>query len=370
MGGSGGGSSNSTTYTYPEWVRDYYVRANDATWSDAESAKLKNPYQTAPISPSEMIYSMKKVGEWVDREVYFFNPKVFFDTIISGEDNIVDSIFGILSRQEIKDIIAGEASEVMRVVDEQILPKFRRGMQTIGAVNTSAFKIGEALIWSGQLEKLNEKYYDKLAVPAFMKTLDTADKLLDMQFKKLGLLLSYAELQLKIDTAIHQAQQTDADAWNAYRSAQLMWPIEIDKFLISAAGSWQSTPSSTRSSQKNSADPVSSIFSGALGLGSLVMGGMALFSDRNMKEDIEEVDSVLCKLENIPIYKYRYKKEYAGTIVPKGERIGPMAQDWAEQFGGEDKVILFQDILGVLLASVKELNDKLNNIEKRLEESR
>lgn len=275
-GGSGGGSSTSTTYTYPEWVRGYYIRANDAVWADSIVAKEQNPYQDTPIDPSTLINNMSKLGEWIDQEVFLFNPKLLFDSLLSGDNNIPDSIFAILNRKEIKDILTSEASDVMRVVDEQILPKYRRGMQNIGAVNTSSFKIGEALIWSGQIEKLNEKFYDKLAVPAFLKTLDMSEKMLDMYFKKLGLVLTYAELQLKIDAAIQQAKQGNADAWNAYRAAQLMWPIEIDKFLISAAGSWQSTPASSSTSQENKADPFSSILSGIMGIGSLALGFMSL----------------------------------------------------------------------------------------------
>jgi hypothetical protein len=72
-------------------------------------------------------------------------------------------------------------------------------------------------------------------------------------------------------------------------------------------------------------------------------------SDRNIKYDIEEAPGVLSALKNLPIATWKYK----GDDV---KHIGPMAQDFQESFGvGDGKNIALVDVMGVLLASMKEL---------------
>lgn len=267
-GGSGGGSSTSVTYMYPEWVRGFYERANDAVWADAYAAKSSNPYRSAPPSPSETTANLSALGRWVDTQLYAYDPKDLFDILLKGPDNIPDSIFSLLKRAEIVDAIKGQAASIMRVVEEDSLPKYRRGMQTIGAVNTSAFKIGEALLWKGQLESLNDKYYDRLVVPAFQQTLQTIENMQNLYINKLAQVLQYAELRMKIEAAIYEANNSFAMATNEFNAAQLRWPLEVDSMLVSAAGSWQSTPQSSETKTKQSAG-ASTWIGGLLGAGSI-----------------------------------------------------------------------------------------------------
>ena len=55
------------------------------------------------------------------------------------------------------------------------------------------------------------------------------------------------------------------------------------------------------------------------------------------------------------------EQESSGTEPTK--HIGPMAQQWAELFGGNGLVIDYQDIAGVLLAAVKELAARVKQLE-------
>ena len=78
---------------------------------------------------------------------------------------------------------------------------------------------------------------------------------------------------------------------------------------------------------------------------------ISAFSDREMKEDIVPLDhgEVSKKLADLPIYRWRYKGD-------KTQHMGPMAQDFQKTFGvGDGKMLHLVDVMGVLLASQKEL---------------
>jgi hypothetical protein len=73
-------------------------------------------------------------------------------------------------------------------------------------------------------------------------------------------------------------------------------------------------------------------------------------SDRELKEDIRPLDeTVVDRLIDLPISRWRYK----GDPTP---HIGPMAQDFTEQFGvGDGKHIHLVDVMGIMLAATKEM---------------
>jgi hypothetical protein len=82
------------------------------------------------------------------------------------------------------------------------------------------------------------------------------------------------------------------------------------------------------------------------------------FSDRNIKDvhgDVDEAET-LAKVQTLPVERWNYK----GDPV---EHVGPMAQEWAKLFGGDGKTISAIDVMGVLLASVKALADRIDRME-------
>ena len=94
---------------------------------------------------------------------------------------------------------------------------------------------------------------------------------------------------------------------------------------------------------------------GGGGLGGIGgIGGGGIISDRNLKENLSDVDtkSVLDKVASLPIQSWNYKDQ--GEAI---RHIGPMAQDFAGAFGvGEDdRRINMVDANGVTLASIQAL---------------
>lgn len=90
-------------------------------------------------------------------------------------------------------------------------------------------------------------------------------------------------------------------------------------------------------------------------------------SDRNKKDNITEINNfdILDKVANLEITRWRYKgtDEY---------HIGPMAQDFHEQFGlgMNNTSISTIDPAGVALASIQALNEKVKAQEEAIEELR
>lgn len=85
-----------------------------------------------------------------------------------------------------------------------------------------------------------------------------------------------------------------------------------------------------------------------------------IFSDEDMKEDRSSADGedILDAFRDMSIDDWNYTDQAQMDYgVPGGQLTGPMAQDWAEEFGTSDgKTIPTVDILGKLMAAMKALD--------------
>lgn len=91
-----------------------------------------------------------------------------------------------------------------------------------------------------------------------------------------------------------------------------------------------------------------------------------IFSDPDVKTDIAPVadEDVLQKFKRTPASEYRYREE----LGPKfgGLRVGPMADDFAREFGGDGHTIPMPKLLGVLWAAVPALTRKIEALEEKV----
>lgn len=97
-------------------------------------------------------------------------------------------------------------------------------------------------------------------------------------------------------------------------------------------------------------------------------GSWSSLSDKNSKENIEEVDykEVLKKVEGIDVYTWNYISQDEAI-----RHIGPYAQDIysAFNFGETDKAISIVDMDGINLASIKALLNKMEGLENEIIEN-
>jgi hypothetical protein len=93
--------------------------------------------------------------------------------------------------------------------------------------------------------------------------------------------------------------------------------------------------------------------------GTVYSKGIALTSDRNVKEDFSAIRpaAILEKVTALPITQWSYKADSHDVL-----HLGPMAQDFHAAFGlngGDDKHISVVDEGGVALAAIQGLNEKV-----------
>jgi hypothetical protein len=106
---------------------------------------------------------------------------------------------------------------------------------------------------------------------------------------------------------------------------------------------------------------------GAAGIGAAgsilsMLPWAAMFSDKNLKEDITPIDvnEVLKGVRNIDVNRWKYIKSDA-------KHMGPMAQDFKEMFGvGDGHIIMTVDAVGVLYGAIQALATKVEELEARL----
>lgn len=138
--------------------------------------------------------------------------------------------------------------------------------------------------------------------------------------------------------------QDSVNRWNYYQ--QLPWD-QLQRYLGSVQGNYGGT-----TTQPYYSNP---FLQGAGGLGSLLGGIGAVFSNSAFKEDIEDVDtkSALDKLLDLDVSEWQY-------IGDDQRHVGPMAEDFAAVTGkGDGITINLQDEIGLLMASVQELAHRL-----------
>jgi hypothetical protein len=96
-----------------------------------------------------------------------------------------------------------------------------------------------------------------------------------------------------------------------------------------------------------------------------VNGTVVVSSDRNVKQDIQPVDSrsMLEKVSQLPVATWAY------TNDPGTKHLGPMAQDFYAAFGTgvDDRHIAVVDEGGVALAAIQGLNEKVESGKQKAE---
>lgn len=113
--------------------------------------------------------------------------------------------------------------------------------------------------------------------------------------------------------------------------------------------------------QERSAAGMGDLF-GLAGSGLQVWGaaGFPIPSDPDIKTDKEPVSEadVLERIRGLPVEQWRYK---AGG----GKQIGPYADDWADQFGGDGKTISPVSAFGMTVASIQALADEIDQLKRQ-----
>lgn len=168
MGGSGGGGGSSGAVDYPDYMKERHSVLYDDMRQKADQAIADNPYVGMyGWDPSCMIQHMQATVDYYDHIIQEFEPLDLWKQLMG---TVPDVVFDLLDMEPLQEYIDQQKIRLRHGIEDDVLPKYRRGMQDIGAVMTSAFKIGEALLWTREMEEeasLEKEFKGKLALAAY-----------------------------------------------------------------------------------------------------------------------------------------------------------------------------------------------------------
>lgn len=107
------------------------------------------------------------------------------------------------------------------------------------------------------------------------------------------------------------------------------------------------------------------------GLAISTMGMLSAFSSRGMKDELGAADEceILNKLQDleIGIWEYSEAAHEKHENLSHGQHVGPYAEDWNGTFGlGDGKMINLGDGLGICLAAIKELGNRITELQEQV----
>jgi hypothetical protein len=159
-----------------------------------------------------------------------------------------------------------------------------------------------------------------------------------------------------------QGQNVDNAAYQQFQNMVNYPQVQLNALLAAAGGQPYGTTSTsnTQGTQVVQSPSVFGQIAGGLG----AAAGAFAASNRDWKTDFAPVDDeeVLRKFRNLPVEEYSYLPELQGIISNgAGRKIGPMAGPFAEQFGGDGKMIAMPTLLGSLVSAVRALESRTAN---------
>lgn len=268
MGGSGGGSGgggSSGAVDYPQYMKDRHAVMFDKVRDAADKATVNNPYVGLHgWSPENMIKQMEATVDYYDNVIHEFEPLDVWKSLMGEVPNV---IFDMLDTQPLDDFIEVQKKSLRQGVEDEILPAYRRGMQDVGAVMTSAFKIGEALLWTKELEeevKLGKEFHGKLALAAYDYAFKSANDVINLTLQKISYHKEVIHYNLEVLRMGYAAMKEWQDSENIYAIERVKWPLEMQKYVMDALGCIASSAGTSYSTSSAGGSRVSSAIGGAL----------------------------------------------------------------------------------------------------------
>lgn len=265
-GGSGGGGGSSGAVDYPSYMKERHSKLFDDMRSKADTAITSNPYVGMyGWSPECMIEHMQASVDYYDTLVQDFEPFELWKELIN---TVPTTVFGLLDLAPVDSYIDTAKVRLRDGIEDEVLPKYRRGMQNIGAVMTSAFKIGEALLWKQELQEevaLEKEFRGKLALAAYEYCFKTTGDIISLTLQKLALNNQVVSYNMESVRMAYVAMKEYTENNNTYEIERVKWPLEMSKYLMDALGSIASSAGTSYTTSTGGYSRTASGIGGALG---------------------------------------------------------------------------------------------------------
>lgn len=385
--GSGGGGGSSGTIDYPAYMKERHSALYDSIKDAVAKAQSSNPYNYVQAwDPSYSMYKMEIIakswynfydklspmaiweciaGQVPNKIMDFFTPEEFDEIMKMGNDPAEARKFEgsvgtpawtdvfsparlrdylqripldyVWDNTAINEYLSDAAGRLCETARDEVIPQYRRGMQDIGAVMTSAYKIGEALLWhkvmtdakemqSEITAKVVEKEKDakialamsayetagKLALTEYEKRADyeilrkeyvmkyvsaradmmakygllyfeqvfkSTSDVLNLTLQKIGWINQMMHYYLEVERMTYTAMKEYTDSKNIYKIEQTKWDLEMFKYQMDALGSIASSAGTSYTTSSSGTSRLSSAIGGALtGASAGMMAGAAMGS--------------------------------------------------------------------------------------------
>jgi len=231
MGSSGGGGASGAV------SHSAYLEAIHQDWLNNTGADLLT------VSVTDVMNTAIGNSPWTGLSAYDPSADIAayeagvtaFAGLLAGLSDTVDwaafyaqaalTLDGVGDANIIADVLAFQ-----NVLDDNIttrvLPRFRRGMQDINAVVSSAFPIGEAIIEAFQARDV-AKYTSTLRIGFGDKRLQAVEQMMNLMARRIGWEESYTRMLVEANRIkiVAKKEQTEGDAEIDEKDAK--WDLEV-----------------------------------------------------------------------------------------------------------------------------------------------
>lgn len=275
MGGSsGGGGGSSGKVDYPDYMKTQHEAWLTAIAADITTAQGASPYTgVSAYDPATDLTAMSTATGTFYTEVnaLIADASLDKDALANAIDALLTMIALVDTGSEIGTLFSTLVSSVNSTTSDYLessigafdnaltsairmntLPKFEAGMRDINAVNSTAFIIGEAIIFA-EKDRQVAKYAGDLAmkgveistrfVDVFMKAIEEKRNittlLSDVYMKSLASLQAYTHYELERGRFSITANKEEADENLRIDVADSKWDLEVYQFganMLAAIG--------------------------------------------------------------------------------------------------------------------------------------
>lgn len=292
MGGSSGGGGSSGAVDYPEYLKAYHKtylgRRIFELGAMADAAAENNPYITAQsFNPSTALLAIAQEALWLKQAVQLLGNddaskwSSIFQTVAENVDTTVDEL-DLMGFDPTAAVQAYDA-QLTSILESTTLPKFRGEMRSIGAVQSSAFAVGEALMIANK-----DREVAKFAAEANLRMLDIklrvkaemvksgVDSVVSMMAKRIEHTQNAVHYGIEARRLEIAAMKEYMEKESEYDAQASLWELEVSEYVNHGIASIAGAATTSTGKKANS---MTSAIGGALvgaGVGGYMAAGTAV----------------------------------------------------------------------------------------------
>ncbi len=244
----GGGGSSSGKVGFPAYMETLHGKWLDSSGTDALVVSMADAMNAAhgnsPWTLKDAYDPDSDISAWD-------SALTAYKAILTGVDDVVDwaalytqadtSVGGVIEADIAADISA-YADQIDDEIETKVLPRFRRGMQDINAVVSSAFPIGEALIEANRNRDV-AKHGTSVRINLMDRKgnliISGTDQMLKLMLGRLGFEEGYAKSIVESNRIKIVAKSEQAGIDTDYDKYDALWDLEVFQYggnLLGAIG--------------------------------------------------------------------------------------------------------------------------------------